>query len=433
MHILLIITPFSPAQTPNTLRWRPLVDYMISKGHRVSVLTTRRKGYAEEEEEDGLKIHRAGYHTMMDKLYDLLGSDKRRHETGGGMPQVGLLSGMVQKIVDKTWRKSYWPDGSKLFLKPGIKRGKEIVAKEDITHIISVGIPFTCHWIARALKASASGVQWHMDIQDPFCYSKEFWVNNFSRYKEKNVKAEAEAFLLADTISVTNPRAGELYKDLFREQAHKLKVIPPLYTPPADDSKYDMILYSRKIHLGYFGSFYEGVRSPMMFFRFLKFLHEQDASLFDQIQFHFVGQIDRVSLPMFDVFPEIRRYMVIHGFMTRSETLDAMSQVDILMNVGNTTDYHLPSKVVDYLAAGKPIVNFTSVGNDSTSLFFGDKETEVLDLLLAEKHFAEQAERFLEFVNRERGEQVVRPGDLEPYVLKSVASAYMDAMGQKKN
>lgn len=404
-----------------------MATHMVSLGHRVSVLTTKRKGYPEVEEVDGMKIHRAGYNTLMDRLYDLFSSDKRRHETGGGMPEQGLFSSLAQRIADKTWRKSYWPDGSKLFLKPGIAKGKQIISQKDVTHVVSVGIPFTCHWIANAIKTSSDKVHWHMDIQDPFCYSEEFWVNNFSRYKNKNIAAESEAFQNANSISVTNPRAGERYQQLFKEQAHKLKVIPPLWTAADTNDKYDMILYSRKIHLGYFGSFYEGVRSPLMFMKFLKFLHEQDPSLFDEIQFHFVGQMDRVSLPMFDIYPEIRRYMVIHGFMTRSQTLDAMSQVDILMNFGNTTDYHLPSKVVDYLATGKPIVNLTSIANDSTSLFFRDKQTVLLDLMLSEEAFSEQATAFLSFVKKNRAEKMVDQEDLKSYALESVSKAYLQA------
>lgn len=364
----------------------------------------------------------------MDKLYNVFKSDQRRNQVHSGQPNEGLFYKLAQKLTDKTWRKNYWPDGSKLFLNPGIKQGQEIIAKHAITHMISVGLPFTSHWIAKSLKEQQSQVHWHMDIQDPFSYSEEFWVNNFNKHKQENITAEREAFGLADSSSVTNERAREKYQELFPERTADMKVIPPLFHLPEQREAYDMILFSEKIHLGYFGSFYDGVRSPLMFLKFLKHLHEKNNSLFDKIQFHFVGQIHRNAYPLFSMYPEIRRYMIIHGFKNRAETLDAMEQVDILMNFGNTTDYHLPSKVVDYLYVNKPILNLCAIENDTTKILLKD-HADMENLLLDESQFATLAERFYEFVFRDR---VRREADLslvEQYTTESIAQSYFESGG----
>jgi len=440
LRLLIIISQYLPAQTPNTLRWQPLAEHFIKQGHEVSVLTTLRTGHEEEAQIGKVKVYRAGHNTLMDKLYNLVGSKNRRNELSVGPPRNGPLFKLVQKLTDKIWRSSYWPDGSKLFLKPGIKMGKDILSKEGFTHIVSVGLPFSAHWIAKHLKETDSNLHWHMDIQDPFSYSKEFWVNNFSKYEQKNIAAEKEAFALADSISVTNERAKEKYLELFSNYNNKLSVIPPMFTESVAGSeahtsrrdssvdKYDMILDSEKVHLGYFGSFYEGVRSPMLFLRFLKYLHEQDPLLFDRVQFHFVGQMDRVTYPMFDLFPEVRRYIVLHGFKNRAQTLDAMSQVDIFMNFGNTTDYHLPSKVVDYLYINKPVLNFTSTKRDSTQAFM-DNYDSILSLRLAIEHFEEQAKLFSDFVFRQKEKKEPSLSAVAPYTLETVYAAYESALG----
>ncbi len=424
LRLLLIISQFSPSQTPNTLRWSPLAQHLVAQGHEVYVLTTKHSGYPNEETQDGLRIYRAGHNTLMDKLYNTFRSDNRRNEVNASIPREGFIYNLVQKLTDKTWRSNYWPDGGKLFLKPGIQKGNELIAKHAITHMISVGLPFTSHWIAKSLKEKHSQLQWHMDIQDPFSYSKEFWVNNFTKHQDKNIAAEQEAFRLADSSSVTNERAKEKYQELFPESTSNMKVIPPLFHLPEEKEAYDMILFSQKIHLGYFGSFYDGVRSPLMFLKFLKYLHEEDNSLFDKIQFHFVGQLDRNSYPLFDLYTEIRRYMVIHGFKNRAETLDAMSQVDILMNFGNSTDYHLPSKVVDYLYLNKPILNLCAVENDSTKVFMQGHE-DIQNLLLDEAHFPALAERFYEFVFRERERPVAELGRVTAYRTEAIAEEYL--------
>lgn len=44
--------------------------------------------------------------------------------------------------------------------------------------------------------------------------------------------------------------------------------------------------------------------------------------------------------------------------------------MDILLNIGNATDFQLPSKAVDYLAAGKPVLNLSYMESDPFAEFF---------------------------------------------------------------
>lgn len=412
----------------------PLVEEFQKRGMTVSVLTTAHSGCPDEEVVDGVKIYRAGHNTLLDKVYNLFGTKNRRNVANATSSHGGLKRRILEKFIDKTWRQSYWPDGSKLFLKPGFKKAKEVVEADNISKVISVGLPFTCHWIAKQLKEELPQLHWHMDIQDPFSYSKEFWVNNFSRYEQKNKNAEAAAFAIADSISVTNPRAKEKYLELFPESQAKLTVIPPLFHAEPYEGSYDMILFSRKVHLGYFGSFYTGVRSPLLFLKFLKYLLEEDPQVFDKVQFHFVGQLDSRTAAILESFPELRGHLVRHGFKNRAETLDAMSQVDILLNFGNTTDYHLPSKVVDCLYMNKPVMNITSIDNDSTQIFLAGK-LDLLNLKLKEGEFDKQKAAFLGFIAEKWESKVPDFSSVEAYKTQAIAEGYhrlLSPTGHKK-
>ena len=46
-----------------------------------------------------------------------------------------------------------------------------------------------------------------------------------------------------------------------------------------------------------------------------------------------------------------------------------MLNSDILVNIGNATKYQLPSKLVEYVSTGKPILNITSILDDSSDAF----------------------------------------------------------------
>jgi len=397
----------------------------MAMGHQVTILTTLRRGEPNISEKNGIKIYRAGYNTFQDLLYDLMNTRNRRNEThAASSAGSGLFSTLVQKLVDKTWRKNYWPDGSKLFLKPGLRAGEKILKDEAIDKIISVGLPFTCHLIARQLKERRASIHWHMDIQDPFSYSHEFWVNNFDKYEAKNLEEEALAFRLADSISVTNSNAMERYADIFPAQCHKLTVIPPLFHLDVAQH-YEMYLAKNLTHLTYCGSFYSGVRSIEPFLKFLEKLKKHRPDLAAVIQFHLVGQMDRETNSLLSKYHEVRRLIVVHGFKNRAETFSCLEQTDLILNFGNTTDYHLPSKVVDFLYVSKPLINFITTENDSTRKFLEDKNIEVLHINLSKEITDQALEKFLEFTCAQRTVHTAATRAVADYTTEVIAEKYL--------
>jgi len=378
---------------------------------------------------DGFKVYRAGYNTLLDYLSDFLNSKKRRNDLAQHSENKGpgRFRKIAEKIADKSWRQNYWPDGSQLFLKPGINIGLDIIKSENITHVISVGLPFTCHLIARHLKEKNPQLVWHQDIQDPFSYSKEFWVNNFEKYEQRNITEEKKAFELSDSISVTNHRASEKYIDLFQFDTKKMTVISPLFHKPTSQDYILPALEKNKMHFGFFGSFYEKVRSPQLFLEFLRYIKNIDAPSINKIHFHLIGQQNRFSLSILEGFPELKSNITLHGLMPRANSLELMQHMNFLLNFGNTTDYHLPSKVVDYLFINKPILNIITTNSDSTKLFFKDY-SNILNLNLEQALFESQMKTFETFISKERIKSGVNENSVIPYSVSEISEQYLAAL-----
>lgn len=430
MKLLIIITPFSPFQTPNTLRWISLIEYFQTKGIEISVLTTELKSkiHFEKENQDH-KIYRAGYNTLLDWVQDKLSFNKRRGIPGENQPLQTSTTKypVIEKLIDLTWRKNYWPDGSQLFLKPGIKKGTEIITEQDITHVISVGLPFTCHWIAYHLKEKFPRIHWHQDIEDPFSYSDVFWVNNFKKYKQKNILAESKAFQLSDSISVTNHRAMKKYQNLFPDSSHKLSVIHPLFSDKKQKDFAGLDIDKKKLHLGYFGTFYTDIRSPEPFLNMLLLINESYPEKLSNLHFHFFGLQNKFSSPIFEKFNNLKSSFKLYGLYDRDSSMDAMRKMDFLLNFGNSTDYHLPSKVVDYLYSNKPIVNVHSIKNDSSKEFFKDHK-DILNLNTTDDQLVKLANSFIEFVTKERETAHPDISKVEAYNAKNIGNQYLDKM-----
>jgi len=84
----------------------------------------------------------------------------------------------------------------------------------------------------------------------------------------------------------------------------------------------------------------------------------------------------------------------VHGFQSRETARQAMTRMDVLVNVGNSTTWQLPSKVVEYYASGKPVLHLAVVKGDAFEQFFEGTLRLISDL--SEKVFAKEADTYTE-------------------------------------
>lgn len=432
MRILILTVHYHPVLNPNVFRWSAIAEHWVGQGHEVHIVCSRRQGIPDESAEKGVYVHRAGPATLMDWVYNFLKMKRRRGELGGlKVDKHSPSRKIMEQLVSWTWRKIYWPDGSCLWYWPAKKRAKNLLKENPFDAMVSVGLPFTAHWICKSLKEKYPGLRWLVDIEDPFCYSRAFFVNNFRLYQGLNHRAEAIVFSMADAITVTVAQARGRYLKLFSQSASRLWVIPPLFDlsfPNTEDTNKE-----GPIRLAYFGSFYEKVRTPLAFLKLLRACVKNDRSLLQELEIHFFGELNGPAAETFEKFPELYPVFRFHGLVSRQEAAKAMQSADILLNIGNTTDYHLPSKSVDYLMSGKPVISLSCVEGDPFSRLF--KEYPLFEELRVDnreqgvkKH---QAERFIDFVSRNRGKSV--PAQIleeqgRPYQLENIAERYFQLL-----
>ncbi len=373
MRLLVLNIQHYPAMSPNVFRWAAIAEHWAGQGHEVHVLCSRHSERPAEERIAGVQVHRAGQATLLDWAYNLARRSKRRSEPGGGSGATGLFRHTLEKIMDLSWRKLYWPDGSCLWYRPARRKAEALHSATPFDAIISVGTPFTVHWVALAVKVRFPTVRWLMDIEDPFCFAEEFPINNFALYRRRNYRAENRAFRLADRIVLTNPAALSRYASIFPREAGKLSVVPPLYALPPPVVNVDLPPRQEgEIRMGYFGTFYHKIRTPARFLALLEEVFLQSPDLRARLQVHFFGALEPEFVEMFRRYTALAPNLVLHGMVTREATAACMQAMDVLLHIGNTTDYHLPSKSADYLCSGKPVVNIAACEHDSFHYFAGN-------------------------------------------------------------
>ncbi len=368
-EIVIVLAQYYPSLNPNVYRWQAIAEYWVKQGKKITIITTERRGSETLEKHNGVEVLRSGYHTLNDWFQNKWGSKERRNELGKQNTTPSKFRKIIEEILDKTYRKRYWPDGSYKWIEKGVKLLNSKIEESKPDLIISVGLPFSAHLIARRIKERYNDIQWIMDIEDPFSYSKEFWVNNFERYEEKNIREEKRAFKLAEAISVTNPRAKEKYLELFNDYESKIGVIPPLLNVPKNIPRKRNENEDKK-QIVFIGSFYKNVRSPRSLLELIIRLSRTHPEIYESCEFKFYGQQNPWSSEIFQSFKSLKQVQLM-GLVSRPEVFSILQSADLIINISNHTDYHLPSKLVDYMWAKKPILNLYSLDNDQSKQFLG--------------------------------------------------------------
>lgn len=354
MRILLLTPYFFPYQNPRAYRWTAIARQWAEWGWEVHAVCSKHpSGYGEEKWE-GVFLHHAGFNSAKEAIYRSFPSVPRRGEPqkGGKLP---ALMGKLNDLILKPW---YWPDDAFLWISPSRKKGMELLARDRFDAIVSVSLPFSAHWAGRSLKKQFPDVKWLADIGDPFV-QKDHPLNNAWLYGRKNLAAELSVLQIADLAVVTNEGLKKAYLESYPGLQTPLHCIPPLASPlgPFQEKKEG---HGTALNLGYFGSFFPRIREPEAMLRFFEQLLKtrQDWIL------HIFGPVFENFWPVFDRFSHLKPHLRFHGSVERSEVVTAMRNMDVLIMLGNTTGFQLPSKWADYLASGRPVLHLMQTPDD---------------------------------------------------------------------
>lgn len=421
---------YAPVVTPRAFRWTAIAEHWAALGHKVEVLCAGLPGLPRFELRRGVAVHRRGGSlgaALKMKLPPELPGPARppARSAAAALPAFGRWLRWARR---KTWGKVYWPDYACLWYFSAAAHARKLVGGGRFDAIVSVSDPFTSHLVALQAKKSAPKLTWVADIGDPFTFVSRIPANNQALYQRLNTRLEQAVLDGASGISVTNEAMRSRYEESFPGAASKLRVIPPLIAPHSP-SKSSVFAANGAIRLVYAGSLYRKVREPgallSLFAELLK--SEPDGRL----ELHFFGRINDCGA-LFDAHRGlIGKRVFLHGLVEPKLAAQALLEADFLVNIGNeASPLQLPSKIVDYAAAGKPIVNLVGGGRDASSDFLASYPACLQ--LRAERghHCRESAVRLAAFI---RNPPLPPSSELErwatPFRIGPVAELYYGMLG----
>ncbi len=151
-----------------------------------------------------------------------------------------------------------------------------------------------------------------------------------------------------------------------------------------------------KIRLLFCGWLYSDIRSPKYFLDILSRLDERFVVTF-------MGRECETLTERFEI--STKAELITLPQQPYEAALQAMADADFLVNIGNSVPVHMPSKTLEYINTGKPIVNFYKLENCPT-LFYTKRYPLCLNLSEQDADLDAAAARFIDFCQAQTGKTV---------------------------
>jgi len=228
--------------------------------------------------------------------------------------------------------------------------------------IVTFAQPFSDHLIGLELKKQF-GLPWLAHFSDP-------WVDNpFSRLDQASLKLnlalERSVTERADVLAFTSAETVDLYFAKYPERLKsKARVLPQCFGEIAGieaekGNEHDLIVR-------YLGNFY-GHRTPAPLIRSLLDIHNSTPALIDQVRFELIGpgDADEARRMSRDLPAGLLRIIPSVNY---EESVKLMRSADglIVIDAPAVKSVFLPSKLIDYIGAARPVLAITPEGTAST-------------------------------------------------------------------
>ncbi|WP_420547779.1 hypothetical protein [Curvivirga sp.] len=237
---------------------------------------------------------------------------------------------------------------------------KKLLSPEDI--LVTFSQPLSDHFIGYKLKQKI-GCDWIMHFSDP-------WTQNpFMKFPDDAVlnwhKRKEEAFFkIADKIIFTSDEARDIslsnLNASIKDKAYSL----PHILPDAIDCVSEEV--TQRSIARYIGNFY-GHRTPEPLFNAIEIMAAKNLEILKMWKFELYGNFEHMDVSpqtLYDKYPLASSYIEFKEEVSTKASLELMVKSNLLLiiDASASLSVFLPSKLIDYLGAGRPIFGITPKG-----------------------------------------------------------------------
>jgi glycosyltransferase involved in cell wall biosynthesis len=389
MRKLLIITYYwPPSGGAGVQRWLKFTKYLPQYGWQLYILTVD-PAYAtwpsidkslEAEVDAGLKIFR----TKATDWFKLYSGDKSK------IPSAGFAKSTDQSLKGKIARfirgNFFIPDPRRGWNRHALKKASELIATENITHIITSSPPHSSQLIGLKIKRKYPSLTWIADLRDTWTdiyYYKLFYPTVISKAIDKFY--ERKVIRKADRIISVGNNLASAFASKVKDADRKLFVVPNGY----DEQDFDSVprINPERFTITYSGTISESYPVGAL----LKALSELRLNKHDFL-LRFVGSVpehtaNKISSIIGSSNVEFLPYME-HKEAVR--LICTSSLLLLIIPEAEKNNAITPGKVFEYIATGKPVLYIGPPDGDAAyhlkrcghkSIFTKDASEEIREFI----------------------------------------------------
>ena len=340
MKIHIITGHFYPQLHPRAFRANELALEFSSRGHNVTVTNCW---------------------TMTDFDYDAYGNESNLKIINLGLIQSNSESGGKKVMFSSENKLSKQLRFLKEYLIAGSvplkakKIAEKLTIAQDTDLVIALSTPFSCLWgLSKYVQKNGRNFVAIADSGDPFYYSKQYskapWFKGIERNVYKNF----------DFLTIPTENAIPLYSPLIDEK--KIRIIPQGFR--MDNLHLYDGGFEGPVRIAYAGVFYRDIRNPEFLFRYLAKC-EKDYELY-----LFMRNRDTLIDEYIEKYPSLKGKIKVSS-LPHDELLYELSRMHFLVNIENLSNTQMPSKLIDYGMARRPVFscNENTFSEDKLSRF----------------------------------------------------------------
>ena len=338
-NILIASYFFSPENVPRAFRTFELAKELSRQGHFVTLyIPDYDNDYSDISNKYNLNIKKV-------KTGFLFNKNKKKKLKHNSKVKININNNFKKRsFINKIENFLIFLFGEKK-IEYGFEIFKQLLKeKKKYDLLISISYPIYVHMgVALALLSKKELANTKVaDCGDPFYYNQNKKMAFYHKYFEK--------FILNKFDYITVPTEKAVSSYYYFKESKNIKVIPHGFDLSAvKTSKYHK---NKILTFGYAGAFEQTLRNPELLFEYLINLDKN---------FKFIIYLTKPKSTIGCIKSYINKLgekLVLIPNTPREQVIYELSKCDFLINVENTTSNQMPSKIVDYKLAKRPIFSF---------------------------------------------------------------------------
>lgn len=403
MKILLSVI-FYPDCNANTVCCDNLANYFSSLGHEVDIVARQYHNIPFYEKINNFDIIRHEFrYSFLDKYNT---SFKLKNFTN-----LQLYSSLEMNVLIKQSYKQFRPYLHAMLYADSYP-SKDLINRlnslnKHYDYMFAFSSPFSCNRLAHELKKAKIVDHWSPIMLDAYVYNKTLE----SKFINVRKKITEKVFSNAEKIFMVYGIQQEYLKDNYFPDYYKntitinIPILKNYQFTSHHDNKTPTLIYT--------GIFYWNIRNPEKMLNIL--------SKIDNINFKVYSQNCDDIL---EYYQSLFHHSTLerHGRISHDQCLNEIQNADILISLGNTVTNQMPSKILEYISTGKPIIHFYFTDGD---LCLNVLKKYPLCLLIDLNHYDEHdIEKINQFIWQNKNKQLSyedATANLEDFKIENIA------------